>query len=231
MMKIASLINTTESAVNSRQWNPYLGISINNKAFTPEYISGFMAWAAARSKDGVAVVVVDIIQRINNEVFNRSKPMAAIEKTFKKSGEILQVCAAALSGLSAGEQERIVIIEWPDVMQDETFRLNARVFSRAYEQNRSFKDFLIAITRRNLGEITSRLDEKQIEALSRYVLCELPEVFAGIHHKGIHYNLNVYPGKISSIYSELLQQEWFKPIYDQLRIAGKVALAEAYLQE
>jgi tRNA-dependent cyclodipeptide synthase len=227
-MKIESLINTTEIEINNRQWNPYLGISINNKTFTLEYISEFMNWAADRAKDRAAVLVVDIIQRINNEVFNRSKPMAAIEKTFKKADEIFQLCSEAYSSLPPEKKERIVIVEWPDIMHDETFRFNSRILNSAFEQNLRFKEVLIAITRRNLGEITARLDEQQIESLSRYLLYELPEIFAGFHYDGIYFNLNVYPGKISSIYTELFEQECFIPIYDQLHIPGKIAMIEAY---
>lgn len=227
-MQIESLINTTEVEINNRQWNPYLGISINNKAFTLEYITEFMDWATDRSKDCAAVLVVDIIQRINNEVFNRSKPMAAIEKALKKGDEILQICTKAYSTLPTDKKDRIKIIEWPDVMQDKTFRYNSNILKSAFEQNKRFKEVLISITKRNLGEITARLDEQQIESLSQYLLNELPEIFAGFHHEGVHFNLNVYPGKISSIYTELFEQEYFKTIYDQLCITGKIAMVEAY---
>lgn len=227
-MKIESLINTTEHDINNRQWNPYLGISINNKTFTLEYITAFMNWAADRAKDCAAVLVVDVIQRINNEVFNRSKPLAAIERTFKKADEILQICSEAYATLPSEKKERIVILEWPDIMRDETFLFNSQIVKSAFEENQHFKEVLTGITRRNLGEITARLSEQQIESLSHYLLYELPEVFAGFHHDGIHFNLNVYPGKISSIYTELLDQDCFKPIYDQLRIPGEIALIEAY---
>ena len=227
-MKLESMINTTELEINNHQWNPYLGISINNKAFTLEYIHASMIWAADRSKDGAAVVVVDIIQRINNEVLGRSKPLPAIEKALRKSDEMLQLCSKAYAKLSAAEQERIIIIEWPDVMQDEIFRRNARILNNAFEQHHKFKELLTSMTRRNLGEITNRLDEEQIESLSNYILNELPEIFAGIHHNGIHYNLNVYPGNMSSIYAEFLAQKWFKPIHDQLCITGEIAIIEAY---
>jgi len=59
-------------------------------------------------------------------------------------------------------------------------------------------------------------------------LNELPEIFAGFHYDGIHFNLNVYPGKIFSIYTELFEQEFFKPIYEQLCITAKIAIVEAY---
>lgn len=228
MMRIESRINTTEREILDRKWNPYLGISINNKIFTRDYIADFMNWAAERAGVSAAVLVVDIIQRINNEVFARAKPMAAIEKAFKKADEILQLCMDAHAQLPPEKQKRIVIVEWPDVVQDENFCFNARILNNAFEANPRFKDALISITRRNLGEITNRLDEQQVELLAHYLLNELPEVLAGFHHKGIHYNLNVYPGNLYTTYTELLEQEWFSPIYKQLRLTGEIALAEAY---
>jgi len=154
VMKIESLINTTEAEIYNRQWNPYLGVSINNKVFTLEYISEFMNWATEQAKDCAAVLVVDIIQRINNEVFNRSKPIAAIEKALNKGDEILQICTTAYSSLSTEKKDRIKIIEWTDVVQDETFLWNSKILNRAFEQNLRFKEALISITKRNLGEIT-----------------------------------------------------------------------------
>jgi len=227
-MRIESLINTTQVEIDGLQWNPYLGISINNKIFTTEYIFEYMNWAAEKARDRAAVLVVDIIQRINNEVFNRCKPMAAIEKTFRRADEILQMCNDAYRALDGEKKEKIVILEWPDIMYDEMFQFNSKILNAAFEENQKFKETLIAITRRSLGEITNRLDEQQIETLSHYVLYELPEIFAGFNHNGTHYNLNVYPGKISAIYTDLFEQECFKPIYSRLQLVGKIAIIEAY---
>ncbi len=53
----------------------------------------------AELMDWGAVLVVDIIQRINNEVFNRPTPMAAIKKTLKKEAKLLQICTKAYATL------------------------------------------------------------------------------------------------------------------------------------
>lgn len=227
-MRIETLINTDIAAIEAHEWNPYLGISINNKAFTQDYIYKFMDWAASRSKDGAAVLVVDIIQRINNEILGKAKPLAAIEKAFSRADEILALCKSAHESLTAHKKERIVILEWPDIMYDKAFENNARVFNDAFENEPEFRGALIATTRENLGAITGRLDESQIEKLTRYVLSELPEIFAGFNHKGVHYNLNVYPGKILEIYTRLNSLECFKAIRGRLLVNGKIAIAEAY---
>lgn len=227
-MRIETLIGTDEAAIEAREWNPYLGISINNKAFTREYIHKFMDWAAERARDGAAVLVVDIIQRINNEILGRAKPMAAIEKAFRRADEVLALCADALAGLPDAKKKRIAVVEWPDVMYDGAFVHNARVFNDAFERVPEFKNALISITRDNLGAITGRLDERQIEQLSRYVLSELPEVFAGFTFRGIRYDLNVYPGKILNIYVKLTGLECFDDIRGRLIVDGKKSMAEAY---
>ncbi len=227
-MRIETLINTDIASIEAREWNPYLGISINNKAFTQEYIYKFMDWAALRSKDGAAVLVVDIIQRINNEILGRAKPLAAIEKAFNRADEVLALCKNAHDSLSPEKKERVVILEWPDIMYDEAFAQNARVFNDAFENETAFRNALIATTRENLGAITGRLDETQIERLTHYALSELPEIFAGFNYKGVHYNLNTYPGKILEIYTRITGLDCFEAIRAKLLIKGKIAIAEAY---
>ncbi len=227
-MRIETLINTDNTSVQACEWNPYLGISINNKTFTQEYIYKFMNWAASNSKDGAAVLVVDIIQRINNEILGHAKPAAAIEKAFRRADEILELCKISYDALTEEKKERIIIIEWPDIMYDKIFEHNARIFNDAFEHETKFKNALISITRDNLGAITGRLDEAQIERLTHYVLSELPEIFAGFTYKNIHYNLNVYPGKILEIYTRITGLDCFEAIRGRLLIKGKIALAEAY---
>ncbi len=48
-MRIERFFNTSAPEIDGRKWNPYLGISIRNKAFTPEYIAEFIRWATPRS--------------------------------------------------------------------------------------------------------------------------------------------------------------------------------------
>ena len=230
-MRIASLFNTTLEHIESRRWNPYLGISINNKKFTREYLYDFMAWAAVRTKERVAIVIVDIIQHINNLVFDRSKPISAIDKAFRKAEEVRLLCDQAMSALPPQLSEKIVLLDWTDIVYDPFFCHNLQIFKEEYAENDDFRNALIAITKKNLGSIVSRLDEDAIETLSRYLLNELPELATGFMHDGIHYNLNVYPGRIGSIYSELMCLDFFPRIYSRLYIIGNIASVEAYSEE
>jgi len=48
-------------------------------------------------------------------------------------------------------------------------------------------------------------------------------------HDGVHYNLNVYPGPIGSIYDEFSGQPFWPEIRDRLRFIGPISSVEAYL--
>ena len=208
---------------------PILGISINNKAFTSEYLFAYMDWATERAKERAAILIVDIIQHINNQIFDRSKPISAIEKAFRKADEIHSICDEAKSKLPDEKLEKLVILDWTDMVYDEYFQHNLAIIKEEYTQNEAFREALLEITKRNLGTILKRLNEDQITALNQYLVNELPELITGFRHDGIHYNLNVYPGRIASIYAELLKLDFFRKIHSRLRMIGTIASVEAYL--
>ena len=227
-MRIANFFQTTTEAIERKRWNPYLGISIQNRAFTTEYIREYASWACERAREGAAIVVVDVLQRINNQVLNRDKVPNAIDKAFRKADEVQLRCAEALASLAPEQRSRIVVLDWGDIMDGEFFVHNSQVFRGEFETNPPFRDFLMQLTSRNLGRIVDRLDAVQVETLAQYMLFELPELVTGFVHEGRHYNLNVYPGSISSVCEELARQEFFAAIRERLRFIGPHACIEAY---
>lgn len=229
-MRIESLFNTTLEEIESKKWNPYLGISINNKAFTAAYLAEYMNWAVDHARERAAVLVVDIIQHINNEVLDRKKPAGAIEKALRKADEVQLLCEQAAATLAPEKRGKLVLLEWADLVCEDDFRHNLLVLRGEYAANRPFREALLAISRDNLGPIVQRLDASGVERLTEYVVNELPELIAGFHHDNIHFTLNVYPGKIASIYAGLLEFDFFREILAKLRLSGEIASAEAYGQ-
>lgn len=227
-MRAEGFFQTTLEEIDSARWNPYLGISIAKKAFTREYVSGFVAWALPRSRQRVAIVIVDVLQRINNVVLGRYKPVAALEKAFRRADEVRSLCEGVLASLPPAERERVVLLEWPDIVDEEYFVPNARVFGEAFETIPEFREALVGLTRANLGPIVERLDESGLEFLSRYMLHELPEVTAGFVHVGIHFDLNAYPGRIASLFEALMGLECYPELRKRLRPIGPWAAVELY---
>jgi tRNA-dependent cyclodipeptide synthase len=228
-MRIEFCYNTSETEIDSGKWNPYLGISIQNKYFTTEYLAEFVNWAVPRSSQRAAIVVVDILQRVNNEIFDRSSPISALSKAFRKADEIHERIDAVFAAQPAGIREKVAILDWCDIVDETYFIHNYRLLKGQFETNEQFRDFLIGLTRSNLGPIVGRLNADDVEHLSRYVLMELPELITGFVHGDIHYDLNVYPGPISKIYLELSQQDFWGDIRKELRFIGPFGSAEAFL--
>lgn len=229
-MRIENYIHTTPEEIDSRRWNPYLAISINKKTFTRCYIDAFINWALPRSREKVAIVIVDVLQQINNQVLGPYKPAAAIEKAFRKADEIHLICQQAIAELTDDERSRLLVLEWPDIIEERFFLHNARLFKRAYAEDPAFRDALMGVSRQNLGAILERLGVEQLEHISRYMLYELPELVTGFVYDGCHFNLKVYPGALVSLYQQLSVLDCFARITPELLHIGPSASIEAYAE-
>ncbi len=228
-MFLADCYNTAPADITARRWNPYLGISIQNKVFTAEYVQVFAEWATRCAHERVAIVVVDVLQRINNQIIGRSKPLAALEKAFRRADEVHAICSEALAPLAPEQRAMIDILDWCDIIDGDYFLHNSRVCNAAFAADPEFRAFLGQLTRTNLGPMASRFTPEDVEVLATYMLHELPELATGFLYNGIHFNLNVYPGRIASVYAELLAQPFFAPIRSRLKYIGEYACVEAYV--
>lgn len=226
-MEYRDIFNTTREAIEARQWNPYLGISINNKVFTPETIAPFTRWGVEHCHTRFALLVVDVLQRINNEVLGKAKIEKAVSKAFQQADVILDSCRLAVAALPPELRERVVILEWPDIV-DPVYSHNTRLVFEGFEHNEAFRNYILASVTGNLGGIVNRLNQEQLHTVCGYVLYEVSEFLCGFVHQGVHFNLCVYPGSITALTRELLQQECFQPIHAQFQHYGPIAHAEMY---
>ena len=227
-MRLAAFYNTCGKEIESKKWNIYMGISIQNKSFTEEYLREYLRWAAAYSQSPPAVVIVDTLQRINNAVFDRSTPVAALSKAFRKADEVLARLDAGSHSLPPELRGQLRVLDWCDIMEEEYFIHNSHVFRQEFNENPAFRAFLQNLTAKNLGSIVQRLSTEDLEHLSHYILGEMPELITGFMHGGVHYNLNVYPGPIFHIYRDLCAQDFWPGLKEKLRFIGDFASVEAY---
>lgn len=227
-MRIANVYHTTAGSMAAGDWNPYLGISIRNKYFTPEAILAFARWGARHARESFALLVVDILQRINNEVFERAHAGKAIEKAFRQADPVLEHCRAAVAALPEDLRQKVVIVEWADLV-DETYAENRRLVFEHYDACPEFRQFMARSVSQNLGGIVERLRDGDLDTLCQYILYEIPEFMRGFMHRGVHYNLCVYPGSIAALSQELVQQDFFAPLLARMGGYGPVAHAEIYV--
>ena len=228
-VKIVDLYNTSVEDMQARRWNPYLGISVRNKYFTQEAILEFTKWGVAHAHTKFALLVVDILQRINNEVFEKGNTAKAIEKAFRQSDLIREYCQQAVAQLPEEQRAKVVIVEWADIVDDAYAQNRALVFD-CFESCPEFREYITHSVSKNLGGIVDRLKDGDLETLCQYVLYEIPEFIRGFMHQGVHYNLCTYPGSITYLTRDLVKQDFFRPVYSRLLSYGPVAHAEMYVE-
>lgn len=229
-MRFADIYNASQESIEAGAWNPYLGISIRNKYFTPEAILAFTSWGAQHARERFALLVVDIIQRVNNEVFERAPAAKAIEKAFRQADPVLEHCRAAVAALPQDLARKVVIVEWADIV-DQTYAANRKLVFEHYESCPEFRSYIASSVSQNLGGIVDRLREGDLDTLCQYILYEIPEFLHGFVHQGVHYNLCAYPGSITFLTRELVRQPFFAPLLAQMGSYGPVAHAEVYVQD
>jgi tRNA-dependent cyclodipeptide synthase len=229
-MRIADLYNATENDLARGAFNPYLGISVKNRAFTPEAIAAFTRWGVEHAREKFALLVVDILQRFNNEIFERAATLKALEKALKQSDPIREHCLRAVEALPPEKRDRVVILEWADIVTGD-YAHNSRLVLEAFEDIPAFRAYILDAVSRNLGAIVERLSQEEITRLCRYVLYEIAEFICGFRHQGVHFNLCVYPGSIAYLTRDLIGQDFFRPVLAGFLTSGPVAHAEMYPPE
>ena len=228
-MRFGEMFQTTQEEIYAKKWNIYLGISIQNKYFTEENIKSFACWGTEHTKEQFAIVLVDAIQYINNEVLNRSSRIAAIDKAFRKSDQLREMCKRIIESLPEDKQKKIILIDWIDIIESDYYLYNHNLLAQTIHENKSFQDFLLTTTTRNLGSIVDRLNSQDIQKLTQYFILELPELLTGFIYNGTHFNLNMYPGKLVSLVQDLLFQDFFSATKEKIRFIGDFSAIEAYV--
>jgi len=205
--------------------NFMLGISINNKYFTKDNLSEIISWMLENTSGQVCVLIVDTIQAINNEVLNHQSKEKALEKAMRDAKKINNKCNSIISSFSKENKDRIIILRWSDITTDPTYIKNQKIVINEFNHNLQFKEFIITFVKKQLGKITDRLDDIEIEYISHYLLNEIPELINGINYNNKVYDVCVYPGS----FKELMQGIFsFKQLISKLDIKNNNKFIELY---
>ncbi len=111
---------------------------------------------------------------------------------------------------------------------DSVYAHNTQRIFDCFHKEEALRNYIVKAISENLGSIVNRFNPEKLLTLCNYVLYELSEFLCGFVYQGIHYNLCVYSGSITSLTRDLLQQDFFQPIYAQFVRYGTIAHAEMY---
>lgn len=206
--------------------NFMLGISINNKYFTKDNIHKFIDWMLQNTDGKVCIMIVDTIQAINNEILNHQSKEKALEKAMRDAKKIHNRCKLILDSYSKIEKDRLVIIRWTDINKDPAYVNNLKIIKNEFNQNPKFKEFIIGFVKKQLGDITNRLNTDEITYISDYLLCEIPELLNGINYNNTIYDVCIYPGSFKEL---MLGICTFEKLMSKLKIQNKNKFIEIYV--
>ena len=206
--------------------NFMLGISINNKYFTKDTIHKFTDWMLKNTDGKVCIMIVDTIQAINNEVLNHQSKEKALDKAMKDAKNIEHRCKSVIDNYSKIERNRLVIIRWTEINTDSVYINNLKIIKNEFNQNPKFKEFIIYFVKKQLGDITNRLNMDEITYISDYLLCEIPELLNGISYNNTTYDVCIYPGSFKEL---MLGICTFEKLMLKLKIQNKNKFIEIYV--
>ena len=135
-------------------------------------------------------------------------------------------CKSVIDNYPKIKKDRLTIIRWTDINTDSVYVNDLKIIKDEFNQNPKFKEFIIYFVKKQLGDITNRLNMDEITYISDYLLCEIPELLNGISYNNTMYDVCIYPGS----FKELMQGIFtFEKLMLKLKIQNKNKFIEIYV--
>lgn len=234
-MRIETYVTTTKDAVDSKEHNIWIGISLGNKYFTKAHIRKYIDWALTYTKESVLVAIIDDIHALNYEVFDKRPKDSALRKARrvgdKKAVEVQEI----IRELPEEDRKRIYITRWSDLVNTKYHTYRQKLLFDEFESNKEFHNHIIEIISEGRGDRVAELSEDDQNYLAEYILREIPLFLNGAKYKTRDgwqtYSLIPYPGlgKLDELLIGLQNKIIFPELADKLKITDKIALLEAYV--
>ena len=119
-MELHGIRGGNKSALEAREYNIGVGVSLGNKWFTIENTVELTKWALRYSRETVIVYVADSIHAINLEVRNHTSYEKALSIAKSKGSKFLMEVENEIRGsFSVEERNKIVYATWDEIVNFE----------------------------------------------------------------------------------------------------------------
>lgn len=171
-LQIRRIEGTTFGEIQQRKFNPVIGLSIGNKAFTDELIREYLKWSLKYCKEKVLVCIADSLYITNYLVLDGYSQSRAKRVASKLGDEYLHCVQRIISAFTKRDQEKIEIIRFDELKKDPEYIRLRDFFYQQYRLSKTFKAEVLEITKDYLRH--RNRSESKAEDLSAFVLDELP---------------------------------------------------------
>lgn len=218
-MDLHSIRGGTREALEKRQYNIGIGISLGNKWFTPERIADLIRWALPRTREDVVVYVADTIHAINLSVRSNSMSPSRALRIVKQQGQDLlsAVQKEVATAFSIEESNKIVYRTWDDLSND-AYKKKVAYLYDFYRSNRDFRKYIVDIVQQWTSKESRAFSETELEQLGTYLLEELPELMCRVPMRDRICDAYVYPfdGLVVELTEKLQRGELFPEIRENI---------------
>jgi tRNA-dependent cyclodipeptide synthase len=192
-MELYKVRGGSREALENKEYNISVGISLGNKWFTPENIVSLIKWSLRYTKEYVVVCPADDIHAINVEVRHRTSKVRAQEIAKRMSEEImLAVREEVEKRLTEDEKAKIIYAVWSDIV-DEKYKKKVDYLYEAFEKNSDFRSAIQGLVKGAVSKEKRSFTDDDINFLSTYLLEELPEITGRVPARGYVYDAYAYP--------------------------------------
>lgn len=217
-MEFQSIRSGTKEALESKQYNIGVGISLGNKWFTVENILGLVKWSLEHTKEYVVVYVADSIHAINIEVRDRRSPLAAVNKALKLGDDTLTNVREKID-LEFGEADksRIYYAKWEELYTDKYNQKLEYLYDK-YENDNDFKRAILGLVESFVAYEVKQFSEEDKFRLGSYIIEELPEIVSRIPIAGVEFDAYAYPndGELPKFVEMLQSGEIFPEVRENI---------------
>ena len=216
--KIGIIRGSSEEEVKTKQFNIYMGISLENNFFIKENFREYILWALKYTKEMIGVLIADTLHAINYEVKNKENPKIAIRRAVEEGNKFEQMIKEIISGFPLEKQKKIQIIHWDSIKKDDFSEIFIPFFYEEFKKNIKFREKIIKLVKGFVKRDSKKFSEREIEKLCEYVLQELPELFHGFTYKGIYYNCLIHPqdSSFARMIGKIQNKKLFPEFYDKI---------------
>lgn len=207
--------------IENRRYNLWLGISIDNKFFTPINIHALIQFALRFTKEKILLLVPGRMHATNYYYFEKQRRAEALKRGFADEDRVRENLQQIIATLPTTLQRAITIANYDDISTPRFIKQRETLFREFGRQEKLYTDVL-AVTREMVLARKRTPTAHFLESLALYVIQELPLFLDGIqtlNHSTV-YNAILYPGmgKLDELVQKIKTEGEYATLRDKLNV-------------
>lgn len=228
-IKIKKTVGVEEKDIFTKEYNLWLGISLDNKWFNKENIFRLIDFGLEYTKETLLILVPGRMQATNFMYFNKMRRARALKKAFDEEAKKLKEINQIVGTLDDNKKKKIIIADYDDICSTNHIKQREVLFREFAEQGLFYKK-IISIAKNTLIKRGRTITVDRAEGVALYVLLELPMFIDGVKSldTGEVHSVILYPGlgEMNDLIVSIRESEDFSSLRQKLEIKNKTGFVD-----